>query len=397
MSSGERTSIKPGRVAFGVRIDLTSRPGGDTVQIERTADAMRTMGVRVDLLMPGELLRAHKREPYDVAHVWHLERVHDTIQHFEDATRAGLPVALSPIYWPVDGEPRLVRGGVLGRVRWCREDAKNLFRWFGASRGKASGLAGAERRAVERALLSGWASGRAALLTGADVVLPNSRAEGELLEREARFLGTERLPWRVVCNAIDVDACRRAAAATSESRSAIVSVGHFDPRKNQLHLIRELSVSEGPRYPKVTFIGEARRMHTRYYERCRHEAAAERFEFLGRLSGERVLEQLARARVHVCPSLLETPGLANLEAAACGCAVVAPDCAPVREYFQDEIEYFDPATPGSLRAAIGRAVTNGPPPGLAARVEREFSWTRAAEQTVEAYREIVGAGGVTSS
>lgn len=369
-NSGPRPTA---RVVFGVRGDLESAPGGDTVQILNTAAALRARGVTVDVRGPGAL----DARAGDVVHLWHLERVHESFAHFVAARRAGAAVALSTIYWPRDGEPRRVSRG------WI-EDAKNVWRWCKA--------APPARDAIARALAAGWSACRRELLLGADVLLPNSRAEGAVLESEARDAAARvgaggHVRWREVCNAVDADACRAAIArAAGRRRTGIVSVGHFDPRKNQLQLIRALEGSGA----SVTFIGGPRPMHAPYHARC-VRAAGGRHRFLGPRRTAETLDELAAAAVHVCPSLLETPGLANLEASAVGCAVVVPDCAPVREYFEDQAEYFTPGDERSLAGAVRRALDHGPRAGLAERVTREFNWDRAAEQTLDAYAAALAA------
>jgi len=71
-----------------------------------------------------------------------------------------------------------------------------------------------------------------------------------------------------------------------------------------------------------------------------------------------------------------------------GCALVLPDCPPVREYFGDEGHYAR-SDPASLRSALRRALDAGPPAGLAGRIAERFTWPRAASQTLAAYRRVL--------
>jgi glycosyltransferase involved in cell wall biosynthesis len=96
------------------------------------------------------------------------------------------------------------------------------------------------------------------------------------------------------------------------------------------------------------------------------------------------------SQVHVCPSLFETPGLANIEAAAMGCKLAVGDSKPVREYFKDEAIYFDPRDHGKIRAAVQAALQAPQPPKLSQRVMQEFTWDAAAASTLAAYREVCG-------
>src|SRR6185437_7691066 len=80
----------------------------------------------------------------------------------------------------------------------------------------------------------------------------------------------------------------------------------------------------------------------------------------------------AAARVFALPSWFETPGLAALEAALAGCAVVVTPNGCTREYFGPRVEYARPDRPAAIRAALARAWEHGPDPDLAAHVRRHF-------------------------
>ncbi|HQL53937.1 MAG TPA: glycosyltransferase family 1 protein, partial [Phycisphaerae bacterium] len=83
------------RVLWLVRENLTRHPGGDTVQILQTAEALRRRGITVDL--------AHDRDDlagYDLVHLFHLDRLWENVGHAQRIRQAGLPAVLSTIYWP---------------------------------------------------------------------------------------------------------------------------------------------------------------------------------------------------------------------------------------------------------------------------------------------------------
>ncbi len=69
--------------------------------------------------------------------------------------------------------------------------------------------------------------------------------------------------------------------------------------------------------------------------------------WLGRLDHHDPLlaSAYAAARVFALPSWFETPGLAALEAALAGCAVVITPYGSTREYFGDLVEYARPHRP----------------------------------------------------
>ncbi|MFI1677960.1 glycogen synthase [Streptomyces sp. NPDC020607] len=117
-----------------------------------------------------------------------------------------------------------------------------------------------------------------------------------------------------------------------------------------------------------------------------------------------IIQLLTHAAVFVCPSVYEPLGIVNLEAMACGTAVVAsgvggiPEVVsdgttgllvPYRESRPDDFEHDlgllmnRLATDPERSGAMGRAGRH--------RVLREFGWDAVARRTVEVYEEILHA------
>ncbi len=360
----------PFNVVFFVRPDLTDLPGGDTVQVLATAKSLRQWGHCVTVTSDPSI----ELGGFDVVHLFHLERPHETYIYLLAALKARKPIALSPIYWPATGRPR-PRSSLYGsRGHFWREDAKNMVRYFLAR-------TQLERGAIRLALKSGFSRCRGRLLESASVVLPNSQAEADLIAQECRC--SQR--FVVVPNVVDLAECREAMGqGPAPRRTELLCVGHFDPRKNQLGLIRAtrgLDVS-------ITFIGAARRLHRRYYDRCVRESGG-RHVFWGALPHSEILQRMRGARAHICPSHFETPGLVNLEAAVMGCCVVVPDCPPVREYLQGGAIYFDPGDLDSLREAVVLARDRCESDALARHVSETYTLEALAQRTVGAYAMIV--------
>jgi len=96
------------------------------------------------------------------------------------------------------------------------------------------------------------------------------------------------------------------------------------------------------------------------------------------------------ARALVYPSAVETFGLPPLEAMACGCPVVASDRTSVPEIVGDAALVVDPDDVPALAAAIRRVLTEEDlRRDLVARGianVRRFSWTRAADETLQELR-----------
>lgn len=114
-----------------------------------------------------------------------------------------------------------------------------------------------------------------------------------------------------------------------------------------------------------------------------------------------VREILSAATAFVCPSVYEPLGIVNLEAMACGTAVVASDVGGIPEVVDDGVTgtlvHYDGDHTTDFEAALADAVNalvDDPQTatryGTAGRQRciDEFSWARIAEQTLEVYRKV---------
>jgi len=127
------------------------------------------------------------------------------------------------------------------------------------------------------------------------------------------------------------------------------------------------------------------------------------FWFDGMLTLAEVKQVLSASTVFVCPSVYEPLGIVNLEAMACGAAVVASDVGGIPEVVNDGetgtlVHYDSLDAPGFERdiAAAVNALVADPAKaqsfGAAGRerAQTQFSWTAIAEQTVDLYRSVLG-------
>jgi starch synthase len=115
----------------------------------------------------------------------------------------------------------------------------------------------------------------------------------------------------------------------------------------------------------------------------------------------KIREILSAAKVFVCPSVYEPLGIVNLEAMACGTAVVASDVGGIPEVVDDGVTgslvHYDAGDAAGYQAGIAKAVN-----ALIADPERaerygragrqrciaEFSWAQIAHQTLEIYQKV---------
>jgi len=117
----------------------------------------------------------------------------------------------------------------------------------------------------------------------------------------------------------------------------------------------------------------------------------------GMLAKREVIQLLSRAAVFACPSVYEPLGIVNLEAMACGAAVVASRVGGIPEVVADGDTglLVPPGDPDALADALNVLLRDL---GLAAQMGRrgraraaaEFDWATIAEQTAALYRELAG-------
>jgi starch synthase len=110
-----------------------------------------------------------------------------------------------------------------------------------------------------------------------------------------------------------------------------------------------------------------------------------------------VIQLLSHATVFACPSLYEPLGIVNLEAMACGTAVVASAVGGIPEVVSDGETglLVPPDDPGALAGALNALIVDPARATALGRAGREravaeFGWQAVAEQTAALYAELAG-------
>lgn len=120
------------------------------------------------------------------------------------------------------------------------------------------------------------------------------------------------------------------------------------------------------------------------------------------LPRHKIQEILTAASVFVCPSIYEPLGIVNLEAMACGTAVVASDVGGIPEVVQDGetgyLVHYDAEQPTEFEHGLAQRVneivnsaelTNRFGDNGRSRAIEKFSWATIAQQTVDVYNSLL--------
>ncbi|MGQ9658285.1 MAG: glycosyltransferase family 4 protein [Fimbriimonadales bacterium] len=332
-------------ITFLRRYDSGLCYGGAEVQTEQTAHYLRELGVRVDFFTPqdrgvGDVVHAFGTYPYfhSVAKYCWLHRK---------------PFVLSSIFYKDISSLRL-------RVRY------QIYKLFPKQVPQI--------KSMKR------------LLNLACVLLPNTQAEALQLQQIFR-LSPQRI--EVIPNGVearfaeaDPDWFRR---ETGIREPFVLCVGRIEPRKNQHRLIRALSGTGIP----LVLIGNP--ISDDYLALCR-ELASDSVYFLPAVPHDSPLlaGAYAACRVFALPSLLETPGIAALEAGVAGARVVVTPYGGAREYFGDYALYPEPRSVQSIRQAVLQAwETPHDPDTLRQHLLTHFSWETVAQKTLQVYQRVL--------
>ena len=166
----------------------------------------------------------------------------------------------------------------------------------------------------------------------------------------------------------------------------LLCVSTLHPHKNLDGLIRAYARSK--RGFRLVLAG-MRGFHTRALEALIEGLAlGDAIELTGWIARDQLYRLYERALAFVFPSTFEGFGMPVLEAMAAAVPVACSDIPPLREVAGDAALFFDPLDEESILGALDRIVSDD---ALRARLAeagprraRQFTWERAAEQTLAA-------------
>jgi glycosyltransferase involved in cell wall biosynthesis len=215
----------------------------------------------------------------------------------------------------------------------------------------------------------------------ADLVLPNTRAEAELV---SQGFGVPADKVKLVPNGCDrrfLDARPDAFVRERGKRDFVLYVGHMGlGRKNLRVLIQAMQRIERP----LVIIANV--LDNDYARQCR-EAAKQVKDclFISALpqDSEMLASAYAACDTFCLPSRFETPGLAALEAGLAGAKIVISRYGGTREYFGDMARYVEPGDRAGLREALQASLAAPKDSRLKEHIRRNYLWSHAAQRFAE--------------
>jgi glycosyltransferase involved in cell wall biosynthesis len=128
-----------------------------------------------------------------------------------------------------------------------------------------------------------------------------------------------------------------------------------------------------------------------------HVQAGEGVELLGALSRACLFNHMRRAAVFAAPALYEPFGLAVLEAASAGCALLLSDIPSFRELWEGAALFVDPRDRAAIRAGLERLCRESALRSWLQRAARRRARRYSLERTARAYADLYDALGLAAS
>ena len=195
--------------------------------------------------------------------------------------------------------------------------------------------------------------------------------------------------------------CLNSLGIAAEDR-LVVYVGGFSPHKNLESLLAVFAQLTGRSEfsdVRLVMVGEyEREVFHSYFGTIKQQAEdrgiADRVIFTGYLPDEELVVLLNLSTVLVLPSLMEGFGLPAIEAAACGCPVIATSASPLPTLLGAGGLYIDPDKSEDLQMALASVLQSESlrlkmrDAGLAAA--GRLKWDTAAREMRNLLQKVVG-------
>jgi glycosyltransferase involved in cell wall biosynthesis len=356
------------KVLFQTRKNYLTHPGGDTVQLLNTKLGLEKLGITVVINNDYEI----DLTEFHIVHIFNIIRPLDTYLYINNAKKYNIKIVVSSIFWSMKGIPSVdFKTSVVNLLKkfagyWATEKIKSIIRNDQDLKNSKENLVAFLMHDYKK------------LLQSVDIFLPNSYSELNLLNIEFG-----KVNGAVVTNAVDKNLFYLNNYGVRNK--SFISVTRSDPRKNVNNLISafkrnqkiiDIYCSKSPQYDN-------------YFNRLISQSD-EKIKFYSTVKNQQLQSIYSQYFAHILPSWAETPGLVQLEAAACGCNIISTINGSAKEYFGSMAQYCDPSSIESIVTAIEFTLDNPKKPNdISDYVLSNFTWDKAALQTHKAYLSIL--------
>ncbi len=366
------------------RIDLFQNRGGDTVQIENTAEELRNLGIEVDICSDLSI----DMRGYDLIHIFQLDWIPEIYFYFLKAEKYNKKIVFSPIHHNINEVKRFDDeyvfdyrriSKILFKNQFSRDTFKNVYRSI---------------RDIKRigptiySVIYGFKNMQKRMLEWSDHILVQTNREAEDLKNtfEVDFR------WTKISNGVGkIYYENKDYEPKLKLKDYVICVGRIEPRKNQLKIIEAVTEirEQSKEDINLVFLGSYKGAKHLEYTYLFNEALKRNkwITHIDRVPYKDMPSYYKYAKVCCSASWFETTGLTVLEALFCGTnAVASGDRA--RECLGDYASYCDPGDKKSIRIAIEKEL-KAPRPLLSDDMRREYTWENAARKTLEIYNCIL--------
>lgn len=320
------------RIFFNTYPTAFQCPGGGEIQLLKSKEALERRGHEVILFDPWK----HDLSTADVVHQFSVQGGNYNLCSYVHRNR--IPLVLSPILWISE---------YIDQYPMCEIGA---------------------------------------MMKMANVICPNSNAE---TEKFLSHFDASVEKYIVTHNGVDECFFEPIAPELFLTEYSIdipfaLCVGNIEVRKNQLALL-EANSQIGLH---TVLVGNIRDQD--YFAQI-NSLFRDRFTHIGYIehSSPVLRSAYAASSVFILPSLLETPGLAALEAAAIGTPLVITMEGCTTEYFGSEAHYVNPNSVEDIASKTLLAMNTRKGINIVKSRVRQFTWDRVAEELESAYLKAI--------
>ncbi len=380
------------KVLFQTRVDTFERRGGDTVQMEKTAEELRNLGINVDIINKWDI----NLSDYDLVHLFQLDWICEPYLYALNAKKQKKPIVISPIH---HSEKEVVRfekyqrydfkrfANLIFRGQEGRDVLKNIYRSIFDLR---------KMYPTFLSIIQGYRKQQKEVLQMSDLVLVQTKKEVMDLKED---FGID-IKWKKVVNGVGDVFLSANPKAYFDFENYVVTIGRIEPRKNQLKIIEAVKkIREEKNVDlKLVIIGELSNHNLEYvYLFKKLISKFDWITYIKRVDYNDMPSVYKGAKVCVSASFFETSGLTLIEAVLSSCNVVAPNGATgerVKEYLGNIPFYCDVTDVESIKDAIYLSY-KAKKPVQTDEMKTNYTWRKVAEETLEAYNKVLkkGVGG----